>query len=587
MGTIGHRGRFVRLACAAAFGILTWSVPGVTNPARASTTAPSGRTDAAMAADPVSGKLVLFGGSTELADTWAFDGTNWTQVATEGPKGRHGAGMAQDGSRERLLLFGGSGNGHCDERDDTWTWDGRTQTWSEEVISPLLGTKPPKRTHPAMAYDAATDTVVLFSGVTESGCLATGDPPPGNDTWIWDGTTWERQSPPISPPARSGAVMVYDEVRGKVLLFGGFGLNDTWSWDGVAKTWTLEDPGVRPPPTWKASATYHRASEKVVLFGGLTGDDEDQVPFSDDTWTWDGRTRTWTLEHPSTRPVLRRGGAMAYHASSETAVLFGGEGWGDRGMEDTWMWTGTTWRPGIQPTLAVGDVAVVEGDTGTPWEVTSRAAVFNLTLSQPTSSPVSVSYRTTNHCNGTVNDFEGKQGTAVFPAGVTQVRITSRIRGDVERERLCFDTSRSEGFGLDLWGVQGAMLVDDRAWATIIDDDPAPLAGRRVDIGDAWVHEGDDGLRAAMFTVSLSHPSHSEVTVNYTTVGGGATSGTDFMAKAGTVRFPPGSQGAVVKVPIVPDAADEPDELFSIKLSAASGATKSRSVGNATIVDND
>lgn len=308
-----------------------------------------------MAADPVSGKLVLFGGASKLADTWTFDGTRWAQAPVDGPSGRKRASMAQDGSRNRLLLFGGDGNGHCDERDETWTWDGVTETWKEVLIAPLPGAKPPKRTRAAMAYDAATDTVVLFSGVTERGCVLSGNPDPGNDTWIWDGSAWAKQNPPVSPPARWGAAMVYDEARGKVLLFGGGGLNDTWSWDGRTRTWTLEDPAVRPPPTWDASATYHRATGKVVLFGGAVGEWEDYTPFSNDTWTWDGRTRTWALEQPSHRPALRSGAAMAYHASTETAVLFGGAGSRDR--EDTWMWTGTTWRPAIRPTVSVGRTA--------------------------------------------------------------------------------------------------------------------------------------------------------------------------------------------------------------------------------------
>ena len=40
-----------------------------------------------MAYDPVSKKVVLFGGAgqtVDLNDTWTFDGTNWTQQVTGG-----------------------------------------------------------------------------------------------------------------------------------------------------------------------------------------------------------------------------------------------------------------------------------------------------------------------------------------------------------------------------------------------------------------------------------------------------------------------------------------------------------------------
>src|SRR4029077_12299668 len=52
----------------------------------------------ASAYDPVSKKIVLFGGldsTGQLSDTWTFDGTTWEQVATGGgPSNRADAAMA-------------------------------------------------------------------------------------------------------------------------------------------------------------------------------------------------------------------------------------------------------------------------------------------------------------------------------------------------------------------------------------------------------------------------------------------------------------------------------------------------------------
>ena len=46
--------------------------------------------------------------------------------------------------------------------------------------------------------------------------------------------TWALQSPATSPPATSGAVMAYDAATGTVVLFSGqLGkslLDDTWTW---------------------------------------------------------------------------------------------------------------------------------------------------------------------------------------------------------------------------------------------------------------------------------------------------------------------------------------------------------------------
>ena len=53
----------------------------------------------------------------------------------------------------------------------------------------------------------------------------------------WDGSTWAKQAPASSPPARADAAMAYDAATGNVVLFGGVGLagdsvpfGDTWTW---------------------------------------------------------------------------------------------------------------------------------------------------------------------------------------------------------------------------------------------------------------------------------------------------------------------------------------------------------------------
>src|SRR5215469_8273366 len=85
---------------------------------------------------------------------------------------------------------------------------------------------PSARAGGAMAYDAATGTVVLFGGLHQGRFLG--------DTWTWNGTTWTQQHPATSPPVRYFAAMAYDAAAGTVVLFGGFNdggyLGDTWTW---------------------------------------------------------------------------------------------------------------------------------------------------------------------------------------------------------------------------------------------------------------------------------------------------------------------------------------------------------------------
>jgi hypothetical protein len=58
-------------------------------------------------------------------------------------------------------------------------------------------------------------------------------------------------TPRVSPTPRSGMAMAYDAVCGKIVLFGGSDSNlsylgDTWTFDGV--TWTKLAPPLSPPP---------------------------------------------------------------------------------------------------------------------------------------------------------------------------------------------------------------------------------------------------------------------------------------------------------------------------------------------------
>lgn len=540
-------------------------------PARAATS-PMPRTGSTMAADPASGTLMMFGGldeatSDENDETWAWDGTAWG-YRTSSPAPRRGASSAYDGTRGRVLVFGGErGSGHFNETNETWSWDGVAGRWADQTT--LLGPNPPERTGASMAYDAVTGTVVLFGGYAEPGSLT--DPDPGGtrgDTWIWDGATgtWSAQTPAVSPPARSGASMAFDHVRGKVLLFGGAQQNDTWSWDGVARTWTRETPAVSPPPVYGAVMSDHAPSGQVVLFGGALSGGE----LADATWTWDGRVRNWTREMPRLSPDARASAAMAYHAGSGMAVLYGGsQGRYGLYLGDTWLWDGAGWSRGVRPALTIGDVAVVEGDEGV------RDAVFTVSLSEPAPNGVSVDYAT----RGNDREHANVSGSLFFPPGATSRSVKVPVWGDTDDEA-------DHPFELSLSAALGATVYDRSGVATIRDNDPPP-AGVRVGVGDAGLHEGDAGARAVLFAVTLSRSSPNTVAVTYATGAGSARDPSDFKARSGTLTFHPGVTSLIVKVPVVPDTLGEGDETFSLNLSGPSGAKLGRATGVGTVVDDE
>jgi chitinase len=93
------------------------------------------------------------------------------------------------------------------------------------------------------------------------------------------------------------------------------------------------------------------------------------------------------------------------------------------------------------------------------------------------------------------------------------------------------------------------------------------------------------GPALATFTVSLNAPSGRTVRVNYATVNGTATAGTDYTAVSGTLTFQPGETTKTVSVPILADNLTEPPETFTLRLSHPRFATLADPVGTGTILD--
>ena len=97
-----------------------------------------------------------------------------------------------------------------------------------------IGPAPPAGEQLAAAVDGRTGELVLFGGIAISA--------PDADlgaTWTRDAGSWRLRRPPVSPPARFGAVMADDPALGRVVLFGGLRrtpaaevAEDTWAWDG-------------------------------------------------------------------------------------------------------------------------------------------------------------------------------------------------------------------------------------------------------------------------------------------------------------------------------------------------------------------
>ncbi len=324
------------LTFAAVLPVLTHaSDPGSANWTKLSpATSPSARFGQAMAYDPVSKKIVLFGGigKTYLNDTWTFDGTTWTKQQTPvAPPVRTGSSMGFDKRTHKLVMFGGFNGGHTKSAflQDTWLWDGATSTWTEATMK----SSPPRATGPVMFNDPLTGKVVMFGGWNPTQKV-----PNLNKTWRWTGQAWQRLHPTTSPYGRGWGIAVLDPARKNVVLTGGNGdtirTDNTWTWDG--QNWTQQFPSTQVQALVSAGFAFDPGSQSVIVFGGFgeaSGQNMNQ------TWSWDGTN--WVLLNPKKSPSARDGLGMAYDPATHEVVMFGGEvSDGGKELRDTWKWTG-------------------------------------------------------------------------------------------------------------------------------------------------------------------------------------------------------------------------------------------------------
>ena len=115
---------------------------------------------------------------------------------------------------------------------------------------------------------------------------------------------------------------------------------------------------------------------------------------------------------------------------------------------------------------------------------------------------------------------------------------------------------------------------------------PAPPTPA-LSIGGVQVAEGDAGTADAVFTVSLSPPSQSTVTVAWATANGSAAAPFDYTASGGSLTFAPNQTARTVAVPVVGDALVEPDETFTVSLSDPVNATVADGQATGTASNDD
>lgn len=229
---------------------------------------------------------------------------------------------------------------------------------------------------------------------------------------------------------------------------------------------------------------------------------------------------------------------------------------------------------GVAPAITSAHTSASEGNSST----TPMTWTLNLT-SVPT-GPVTVAYSIEDGTAATPGDYvQGTNpltGTLTFASGESAKTLNVNIVGDTVNEG-------NEIVLLKLSTPSNATLGTSQYNGTILDDDTTPVL--TLDPGPTVAENSGP----ANFTVKLNPASGREVTVNFTTVNGTASSPGDFAGGTQKITFAPSETTKVVPITIVDDANYEGEETFSATISGAAFGTvdATKSTATAKITDNE
>jgi hypothetical protein len=326
-------------------GPLAWSQPSPPGPQ------PAARRNHTTVYDSDGDRMLLFGGNTQenAANTWSLalgPSPSWTRLPVPHvpPLPRDDAGAVFDSVGQRMLLIGGRENVSGQYKSDLWQLSlvSAAPLWDSLAVGDSI---PAGREQAAVVIDNANRRVLLFGGSAAANRF--------NDSWslsLIGMPTWNRLLPTGTPPtARYGHTGVFDPVRKRLVVFGGYStayLNDVAILDvsGGTPAWIPVSPtGTAPSHRRDASAIYDPVRDRMILFGGngLAG-------YTNDVWALSlSGTPAWTLLTPSGMPPEGRDHHTAvYDSYRDRMVVVGGRVSSLATKSDVWelLFGSLTWR---------------------------------------------------------------------------------------------------------------------------------------------------------------------------------------------------------------------------------------------------
>jgi hypothetical protein len=194
-----------------------------------------------------------------------------------------------------------------------------------------------------------------------------------------------------------------------------------------------------------------------------------------------------------------------------------------------------------------------------------QAAPFTVTVVPTPTETLTVDYATVaGYAHGTPApnaDFQSAVGSLTFLAG--QATKTVSV-GTVDSGTSC---EGLENFSLSLSKPVGMRIETGSAESGILDY-WGDCATAGLEFENMKILET---LQSAAVKVTRADAT-SSLTIGWTTVEGSATAGTDFTAASGNLTFAAGEASKTITIAVKDSTSCEPDEVFSVRISANGGS---------------
>jgi hypothetical protein len=339
-------------------------------------------------------KMIVWGGSdggSYLGDGAMYDPDKrtWTPMSNaNAPSPRDGATAIWDGTK--MVVWGGhDGAGPLANGKAFDPAAGANGTWSNLSETLVPGAR---WQHTAVWTGNPTTRMIVWGGFDGGTELSTGGYYTSADAWF----DLNAAGP---PPPRRLHTAVWDDSNGRMIVFGGLGLDPNSGLTTSLNTGGIYGPlpgneawidlgqvGSPPAPRYEHTAIW--ASTYMVVWGGQNN----ALGLLDDGGRFDVNGQNEWSAMNGTPPSPRRRHTAVYFKALSRMVVWGGYGPGSTPLDDggvfdtsgggTWVDTGVPKGPAASvdhTAIVAGSRMIIWGGTGAGGGVTNKGAVLDMT----------------------------------------------------------------------------------------------------------------------------------------------------------------------------------------------------------------